>query len=146
MTLGKASSSQGISSHDIKQTSALSGPAANDGALISACSVRQAAGIDLDEEILGSAAGELSEVTWVARPVEEVESAPMENPDYVVLSMVLDEVYDAQPVLEQVHDWCEPETRVVVVTYSRLWRPLLRVAEFLRLKVRKPFEKSSRST
>lgn len=112
----------------------------SDGALISACSVRQAVGIDLDTEILGSAAGELSEVTWVSRPVEEVESAPMEDPDYVVLSMVLDEVYDAQPVLELVHEWCEPETRVVVVTYSRLWRPLLRVAEFLRLKVRKPYE------
>ena len=112
----------------------------SDGALISACSARQAAGIDVDTEILGSAAGELSDVTWIARPVEEVESAPLEDADYVVLSMVLDEVYDAQPVLEQVHEWCEPETRVVVVTYSRLWRPLLRVAEFLRLKVRKPYE------
>lgn len=111
-----------------------------DGSLIAACSIQRAVGIDIDAQALGQAARELTDVHWIAEPVEAIEAAPLEIPDYVILSMVLDEVYDAQPVLEQVHGWCEPDARVVVVTYSRLWQPLLRLAELLRLKVKKPYE------
>jgi 2-polyprenyl-3-methyl-5-hydroxy-6-metoxy-1,4-benzoquinol methylase len=111
-----------------------------DGSLLASCSIQQAAGIDIDAEALGRSANHLTEVEWIPEPVESIEVAPLESPDYVVLSMVLDEVYDAQPVLEQVHGWCAPDTRVVVVTYSRLWQPLLRLAEILRLKVKKPHE------
>jgi len=111
-----------------------------DGSTIAACSPLQAVGIDIDSEVLGQSAEENGAIEWLASPVEAVHAAPLEGPDYVILSMVLDEVYDAQPVLQQVHEWSEPDTRVVVVTYSRLWQPLLRLAEFLRLKVKKPHE------
>jgi len=111
-----------------------------DGSLIAASSIEQAVGIDIDAEVLANDADASGNVDWVASPVEAIESVPLDDPDYVILSMVLDEVYDAQPVLDQVHDWCEPDTRAVVVTYSRLWQPLLRLAESLRLKVKKPHE------
>ena len=111
-----------------------------DGSLIAMSSASAAVGVDLDGEALVVAAQEGSSAQWIAGAVEELSESPLANPGYVVVSMVLDEVYDAQPVLDQVHSWCEPSTRAIVVTYSRLWRPVLRIAELLRLKARKPNE------
>ena len=111
-----------------------------DGSLIEACDARVAVGIDLDGDALGVAEKRDESVEWIAGAVEDLTASPLANPDYVVLSMVLDEVYDAQPVLDQVHSWCDPSTRAIVVTCSRLWRPVLRIAELLRLKARKPNE------
>ena len=109
------------------------------GALISESQSSTAVGIDVDQEVIGSAT-DMPGVTWVASPIEYVDQSPLEEPDYIVLSMILDEVYDAQQVLQQMHSWCEPSTRIIAVTYSRLWRPILRLAELIRLKARKPYE------
>jgi SAM-dependent methyltransferase len=58
--------------------------------------------------------------------------------DYVVLSDLLPFVHDLVTLFERISAHCHPETRVVIHTYSRLWRPVIRLAEFLRLKPRKP--------
>ena len=111
-----------------------------DGSLLEALSPSAAAGIDIDEAVIEDAHFGKVGATWVSAAIEEVSEAPLVKPDYIVMSMVLDEVYDAQPVLEKAHEWSGADTRVIVVTYSRLWRPLLRLAEILRLKTKKPYE------
>jgi hypothetical protein len=111
-----------------------------DGSLLEALSPSAAAGIDIDEAVIEDAHSGKVGATWVSAAIEEVSEAPLVKPDYIVMSMVLDEVYDAQPVLEKAHEWSGADTRVIVVTYSRLWRPLLRLAEILRLKMKKPYE------
>jgi SAM-dependent methyltransferase len=110
------------------------------GFLFEQCQVATGVGIDIDADAIAVASREFPGMTFVNEAVEECDSAPLTDPDAVVLSMVLDEVYDAQAVLAQVRGWCNLETRLVTVTYSRLWRPLLRVAEILRLKPRRPDE------
>lgn len=112
-----------------------------DMSLVSACDPSIAVGIDVDPQNDGDSTSQDRPWTTLVMPVEHVSEVPLEVPDYVILSMVLDEVYDTQEVLESVYSWCAPETRVIVVTYSRLWRPLLRLAEFLHLKVRVPNER-----
>ena len=111
-----------------------------DGSLLGAVAPAVAAGIDIDEGVLPGPAGSAVDVVWVNAAVEEVKDCPISNPEYIVMSMVLDEVYDAEPVLEKAHEWSRADTRVIIVTYSRLWRPLLRLAEILRLKTKKPYE------
>lgn len=58
--------------------------------------------------------------------------------DYVVLSDLLPYVHDLVALFDRVAEHCRPDTRVVIHTYSRLWRPAIRLAELLRLKPRKP--------
>ena len=111
-----------------------------DGSLLEVLSASAAAGIDIDETVIEDARAARVNALWVSAAIEEVSEAPLLDPDYIVMSMVLDEVYDAQPVLEKVRGWSDADTRVIVVTYSRLWRPLLRLAEILRLKTKKPYE------
>lgn len=58
--------------------------------------------------------------------------------DYVVLSDLLPYVHDLVGLFERVAEHSHPQTRVIVHTYSRLWRPAIRAAEALRLKPKKP--------
>ena len=45
---------------------------------------------------------------------------------------------DVQGLFERLHPLCTRETRLVVAYYSHLWRPLLRLAEGLGLRMRQP--------
>jgi hypothetical protein len=58
--------------------------------------------------------------------------------DYIVLSDVLPFVDDLLGLFHNVARHSHRETRIVIHSYSQLWRPVLRSLEVLRLKPRKP--------
>jgi SAM-dependent methyltransferase len=58
--------------------------------------------------------------------------------DYVVLSDLMPFVLDLLALFERVAAHSHPRTRVIVSSYSRAWRPIIRLAEALRLKPAKP--------
>ncbi len=107
----------------------------SDGSLLQRCQPRVGVGIDIDESALLDAAQKVPQAQLEGRAIEEVTTPPLAGPDYIIMSMLLDEVYDGQSVLKQVNEWCDSHTRLILVTYSRLWRPLLKVAEMFGLKV-----------
>lgn len=58
--------------------------------------------------------------------------------DYVVLSDLVPYVHDLLALFEAIAAHSHARTRVVVNSYSRAWRPIIRLAELLRLKPAKP--------
>jgi SAM-dependent methyltransferase len=58
--------------------------------------------------------------------------------DYIVLSDLVPYVHDLLRLFETVRAHSHPRTRVVINSYNPTWRPLLGLAERLRLKPRKP--------
>lgn len=58
--------------------------------------------------------------------------------DFILLSDTLGFVDDCQALLDQLHDLCDEETRIVVAYYSHLWEPLLRAGEAVGLKMPQP--------
>ena len=58
--------------------------------------------------------------------------------DYIVLSDLLPYVHDLLALFHRIAEHSHPRTRVVINSYSRAWRPVIRLAEVLRLKPRKP--------
>ena len=56
-----------------------------------------------------------------------------ENFDFIILSDLLNDVWDVQKILEQIKPYCKKETRIVLNIYSHLWNFPLQVARFLRL-------------
>jgi SAM-dependent methyltransferase len=58
--------------------------------------------------------------------------------DYIVLSDLLPFAHDLLALFKNVAAHSTPSTRIVIHSYSQLWRPAFRVAELLRLKPRKP--------
>ena len=58
--------------------------------------------------------------------------------DYVILSDLVPFAFDLQALLRNVRVMTHDRSRVVIHSYSQLWRPVIRLAEVLRLKPKKP--------
>ena len=58
--------------------------------------------------------------------------------DYVILSDLVPFAHDLLALFKNVAAHCTPSTRVVMHSYSQLWRPVFRLAELIGLKPRKP--------
>lgn len=61
-----------------------------------------------------------------------------ESFDYVVLSDLIAYAHDLLELFDAVRAHSSPATRVVINSYSNVWKPVVRLAELLRLKPRKP--------
>jgi hypothetical protein len=96
-------------------------------------------GVDIDSGSLSEAIKQDPNLTFLHAALEDALIVPPDGGvDYVVLSGVLDQVYDVYTALIRLNRMCAAHTRVVIVTYSRLWQPLLRLAEQLNLKSNVP--------
>jgi hypothetical protein len=60
--------------------------------------------------------------------------------DTILLVNVVTHLGDVQATLEALHAVSHSRTRVLIYSYSRLWQPLLRVAELVGMKYRQPPE------
>jgi SAM-dependent methyltransferase len=60
--------------------------------------------------------------------------------DVVLLVNVVTHLTDVQATLEALHAVVHPRTRVLIYSYSRLWQPMLRLAEMLGMKYAQPPE------
>ena len=67
-------------------------------------------------------------------PGEQLELG--ETFDYIVLSDLMPYVDDLLELFHRVAEHSHERTRVIVNSYSRVWRPVFRLAELLRLKPR----------
>jgi SAM-dependent methyltransferase len=60
--------------------------------------------------------------------------------DAILLVNVVTHLTDVQATIERLHAVSHARTRVLIYSYSRLWQPLLRLAEIFGLKYRQPPE------
>jgi len=63
-----------------------------------------------------------------------LSSLPSETFDYIILSFVTEQTDDVQGLLEELHRFCTPRTRIFVDTYSYLWEPILWLTSKLGLR------------
>jgi ubiquinone/menaquinone biosynthesis C-methylase UbiE len=60
--------------------------------------------------------------------------------DVITLINVATHLPDVQTTLTALHPLCHPKTRILVYSYSQLWRPVFLLAEKLRMKYKNPAE------
>ena len=58
--------------------------------------------------------------------------------DYIILSDLLNTLWDVQKALHQLHRLCHPATRIVISNYNFTWEPVLRFGEWIRIKQSSP--------
>jgi SAM-dependent methyltransferase len=58
--------------------------------------------------------------------------------DVILIADTLGSLDDVQAALDSLHPLCTPATRVVIVYYSHLWQPLLRLAEWIGWRAPQP--------
>ena len=75
--------------------------------------------------------------TWAIPTILRSLDGPF---DVILLVNVVTHLVDVQAALEALQPLCHAQTRVIVYSYSRLWQPILRLAELLHLKYPQPPE------
>lgn len=101
------------------------------GDLLAAVRPSVGVGIDFSPDMLTYARQRHPQLEFIEANAHDLS---IEGPfDYIILSDLVNELWDVQTVLEQIRRLCLPSTRVVANFYSRLWEVPRRAAEMLRL-------------
>ena len=101
------------------------------GDLLAALKPSKGVGVDFSPEMISLAKQLHPDLTFIEADAHDlVLNATF---DYIILSDLLNDLWDVQVVLENVKQWCDPHTRVIINTYSRLWELPLAAAARLGL-------------
>jgi len=107
-----------------------------DGDLLASVRPSRGVGVDFSPAMVETARVRHPELEFVVADAHSLELD--EVFDVVILSDLLNDVWDVQAVLEQVHHLCTPSTRVVLNFYNKLWQGPLGLVR--RLGLAKPVE------
>lgn len=97
-------------------------------------------GIDLNPEAIDDARGRYPEFAFHACAVEDISTLSLPKVDYVIVSGVLQQIYDLHTALAAIATVCHADTRLIFCTFSRLWHPVIRLAEKAGRKMPLPAE------
>jgi SAM-dependent methyltransferase len=107
------------------------------GDLLAALKPSYGVGIDISSEMVSVAAQKYPQLKFLHMPGERLE-LPDERFDFIVLSDLLGYLYDIRLVFDRLRTVCHSRTRLILHWYSRLWQPVLVLAEKLGLKYPQP--------
>jgi len=107
------------------------------GDLLAAVRPSYGLGIDISGDMVRVAAAKYPHLAFRRMPAERLD-LPAEQFDYVILSDLVGYLYDIRLVFELLRKVCHPRTRLVLNWYSRVWQPLLTIAEKIGLKYPQP--------
>jgi SAM-dependent methyltransferase len=106
------------------------------GDLLAALRPSYGVGVDVSPRMVDLARKRHPELRFETAAGEELDLG--ETFDYIVLSDLLPFVHDLLALFDRMREHSHERTRVVIHSYSRVWRPAIRLAEALHLKQRKP--------
>lgn len=103
-----------------------------DGRLLASLEPSYGVGVDFSEEMIQRAARNHPDLTFIHADAHDL-STISETFDIIILSDLVNDLWDVQRVLEQVKHLSTPRTRVIINFYSRLWQLVLGTAKVLNL-------------
>jgi len=101
------------------------------GDLLAAVAPRYGVGVDFSKQMIESARRRHPELRLFEASVDDIELG--ERFDIIILSDLINDLWDVQHVLERCQSLCYPHTRIILNSYSRLWQPVLTLARRLEL-------------
>ena len=101
------------------------------GDLLAACRPSEGLGVDFSGEMVRQATLRHPQLRFVRADVLSFD--PESRFDVIILSDLVNDLWDVQGVLESATRSAEPDTRLILNFYSRVWEPILSVAARLGL-------------
>src|SRR5262245_6167895 len=101
------------------------------GDLLAALKPSSGVGVDFSEEMIRMARQRHPHLRFVHADVHKLELT--EKFDVIILSDLVNDVWDVQTVFQQVAKLTTARTRIIINTYSRLWESLLKTVASLDL-------------
>jgi ubiquinone/menaquinone biosynthesis C-methylase UbiE len=101
------------------------------GDLLASLKPSRGVGVDFSEHMLDRARARHLDLTFLHADVHDFQLH--ENFDFIILSDLVNDVWDVQRMLELVAQHSLPSTRIILNSYSRLWEFPRKLAEMLHL-------------
>ena len=102
------------------------------GDLLTAVNPEHGIGIDFSIEMISRAKRQYPEIEFIEADTHNL--ANIKGPfDAIILSDLVNELWDVQQVFEQLIPLCTPRTRIILNFYSRLWEFPLHITQLLNL-------------
>lgn len=102
------------------------------GDLLAALQPKSGVGVDFSEEMVRRARAAHPELEFVVADAHEMDFGNRQF-EFIVLSDVINDVWDLQAVLERLRPYCVPATRIVFNFFSHVWQAPLTLARSLGL-------------
>ena len=109
------------------------------GDLLATIQPSRGLGLDFSAEMIHRARGSHPNLEFIQADAHDL-SMIHETFDVVILSDLVNDLWDVQRVLEQIKPLCSPHTRIVLNFYSRLWQAPLSLARSLNLATSNLFQ------
>ncbi|MEW6530019.1 MAG: glycosyltransferase [Thermodesulfobacteriota bacterium] len=101
------------------------------GDLLAALAPSEGVGVDLSGQMVHQAREKYPKLSFVHA---DIHGAALEGTfDTIILSDVVNDLWDVQQVFERIKAWCSPRTRIILNSYSRVWQPQLTLVRALGL-------------
>ena len=97
-----------------------------EGDLLAALDPSVGVGVDFSAQMIRRAEQRHPRLRWVVADAHELQLN--DTFDAIILSDLVNDLWDVQTALGQVLMHCTPRTRILINTYSRVWEPLLSAA------------------
>lgn len=109
------------------------------GDLLAAVQPQRGVGVDFSEEMIQRAQARYPGREFIQADAHDL-SALRETFDIIILSDLVNDLWDVQRVLEQLKPLCQPHTRILMNFYSRFWQVPLGLARGLNLATSNLFQ------
>lgn len=106
------------------------------GELLGKINGREKTGIDFSEIMIEEAKKQFPDIHFICSPAEAIQID--RKFDVIILSNLVGYLIDIQEVFENLHRVCHSQTKIIITYYNIFWEPLIKLAEFLRIKKRGP--------
>jgi SAM-dependent methyltransferase len=103
-----------------------------EGHLLASLKPARGVGVDFSEEMICRAKKNYPEIAFLQADAHDLSEID-EKFDVIILSDLVNDLWDVQRVFEQLKRLCTPHTRLILNFYSRLWQIPLSVARGLNL-------------
>ncbi len=101
------------------------------GDLLALVAPQSGVGIDFSAEMITQARARHAGLTFLVGDAHSFELD--EQFDVIILSDLVNDLWDVQTVLDKVHKVCKPDSRLILNFYSRVYQPVLNLASSLGL-------------
>lgn len=102
------------------------------GNLLTTVQPAQGVGVDFSDETIARARQRYPDIEFIRADAHDL-SFIQGTFDAIILSDLINELWDVQRALEQVRPLCTPRTRIIINFYSRLWEIPLSITQLLNL-------------
>jgi SAM-dependent methyltransferase len=110
-----------------------------DGKLLGALTPARGVGVDFSPEMIRRARQNHPSLEFIEADAHDL-SALEGTFDAILLSDLVNDLWDVQRVLQQIKGLCTPRTRILINFYSRLWQLPLGIAQSLNLATRNLYQ------